>query len=39
MTAYKVPVSRRLLGVLDLDALKRALTMLVGRHEPAANSV
>ena len=33
LTAYNVSVARRLVGPLDEDALERALTALVARHE------
>jgi amino acid adenylation domain-containing protein len=33
MTAYNLPVARRLRGPLDVPALERALSILVARHE------
>ena len=33
LTAYNLPITRRLRGPLDVPALERALTQLVARHE------
>ena len=33
LTAYNLPITRRLRGPLDVAALERALTLLVARHE------
>lgn len=33
LTAYNMPLARRLTGRLDVDALRRALTFIVSRHE------
>jgi amino acid adenylation domain-containing protein len=33
MTAYNMPIARRLRGALDVAALERALTAVVARHE------
>ncbi|MGH7592965.1 MAG: amino acid adenylation domain-containing protein [Gemmatimonadales bacterium] len=34
MTAYQLPMIRRLIGSLDVHALERSLTTVVARHEP-----
>src|SRR5689334_3061233 len=33
LTAYNLPITRRLRGALDVRALEQALTLLVARHE------
>ena len=33
LTAYNMPLARRLTGRLDVDALRRALTFIASRHE------